>query len=282
MTEWRRETVAELLAESGRRALAMAGRGWEMKSDRTLVTAADRAIEQLLGEVFDRPEAGSYLIGEETVAQRGEDYLAAAWRENAWIVDPIDGTAPYAHGLPTWGISIALARGGELVEGGLFVPSSGALCLTASGKAWQTHAAGTQAGPFAFREMPRRELAADAGGMISITQNLAKTGRLSLPNPVQAVCSCVYSTVGLMQGHYLAYLGNLALWDLAGSLPLFRALGFHARFFDGRPFPLDRISSANCRLEPQDPRRWRFRGEIAFAATEAALAYVLAGIEDPG
>jgi len=280
---WHLEIIAELMAEAGRCALAMSGGPWEMKSDRTLVTAADRAVERIFAEACEHPASGNFLIGEETVAARTEDELAAAWRETAWIVDPIDGTAPYAHGLPTWGISLALARGGALVEGALFLPVSGEMCLTADGQAWFARTPGPpETWRFTFQPLVRRELPADAGGLISITQNLAKGGCLDLPNPVQAVCSCVYSTVGLLQGRYLAYLGNLALWDLAGSLPLFRALGYPARFRDGRPFPLDRVSPAICHLDPGDPRRWRFRGETAFAATPAALDYVLAGVADPG
>jgi myo-inositol-1(or 4)-monophosphatase len=283
MLDWNCDTMTGLMAESGRRALAMAGGAWEFKSDQTLVTAADRAVEALFAAAFDRPEEGSYLIGEETVATRGEAYLARAWRETAWIVDPIDGTAPYAHGLPTWGVSVAMAKAGELHEGALFVPSTGDLYLTDGGKALHARASGPpEAWQFRLRELARRPLAVDAGGMISITQNMAKRGRLNLPNPVQALCSCVYSTAGLLDGSYLAYVGNLALWDLAGSLPLLAALGFRGRFLDGRPFPMDRISTKNCHLGADDPRRWRFRGETVFAATDEALDYVLAGVEDPG
>jgi fructose-1,6-bisphosphatase/inositol monophosphatase family enzyme len=283
MLQWNCDAMTGLMAEAGRRALVMAGGAWEFKADQTLVTAADRAVEALLAAAFDRPEEGSYLIGEETVATRGEEYLARAWQETAWIVDPIDGTAPYAHGLSTWGVSVAMAKAGELREGALFVPSTGDLYLTASGKARHARAAGSpESWDFQFHDLARHPLPVDAGGMVSITQNMAKLGRLNLPNPVQALCSCVYSTAGLLNGSYLAYVGNLALWDLAGSLPLLRAQGFRGRFLDGRPFPMDRISWENCHLGADDPRRWRFCGETVFAATDEALDYVLAGIEDPG
>ncbi len=283
MRTWDAEAVAGLMAAAGRCALDLAGGAWELKSDQTLVTAADRAVEALFADAFDHPGQGSFLIGEETVATRGEDYLAQAWRETAWIVDPIDGTAPYAHGLPTWGISVAMARGGELCEGAILVPSAGDLYLTDHGKAWHARIAmPLAAGHVDLRELPRRELPVGPGGLVGITQNMAKLGRLDLPNPVQAICSCVYSTAGLLNGSYLAYIGNLALWDLAGSLPLLAAQGFRGRFIDGRPFPMTRISPATCHLEAADPRRWRFRGETVFAATDAALDHVLAGIRDPG
>src|SRR5262245_9045910 len=87
---WDRPRITELLLEAGRRALAHRKRlRVELKSDASLVTAADREIEALFAAEFDRPEIGSYLIGEETVSQRGEEYIREALAARAYIVDPI-------------------------------------------------------------------------------------------------------------------------------------------------------------------------------------------------
>ena len=109
----------------------------ELKQDLSVVTAADRAIEQFLAAEFDRPENGSYLIGEETVGLRDEAYLAAALEaEYCWIVDPIDGTAPYATHFPAWGISIGLMRRGVLSDGAIYLPEQDRLLITENELVW--------------------------------------------------------------------------------------------------------------------------------------------------
>jgi fructose-1,6-bisphosphatase/inositol monophosphatase family enzyme len=48
------------------------------------------------------------IVGEEGTAEGGDD-------EHVWLVDPLDGTTNYAHGLPIFAVSIALERAGEVV-----------------------------------------------------------------------------------------------------------------------------------------------------------------------
>ena len=104
---WNKDGIISLLLEAGEVATRLRRNiGWEFKADRSLVTAADKEIEDLFTARLENPDAGTYLIGEETVAEKGEDYLREALREEAYIVDPIDGTVPYVFQLPNWGISV--------------------------------------------------------------------------------------------------------------------------------------------------------------------------------
>lgn len=113
MNSWNLPRVRELLLECGAVALGYFGKTeMNLKDDKTIVTQADRAVEQLLARHFDRPDEGAYMIGEETVEQRDERYIDEAMRGIAWVVDPIDGTAPYAHRMPHWGVSIGYMEGG--------------------------------------------------------------------------------------------------------------------------------------------------------------------------
>jgi histidinol phosphatase-like enzyme (inositol monophosphatase family) len=101
-----RLAFAERLAvEAGRAALdrfARAGLRVEHKSDGSPVTDADRAAERhardLLTEFF--PDDG--VLGEEMAETRGRS--ASGWR---WIIDPIDGTRSFIHGVPLWGTLVA-------------------------------------------------------------------------------------------------------------------------------------------------------------------------------
>ena len=82
----------------------------EYKGEADLVTEADeeaeRKIEEVLREVF--PNHG--MLTEESGELEGEG-------DARWIVDPLDGTTNYAHGVPFFCTSIALERDGEMVLG---------------------------------------------------------------------------------------------------------------------------------------------------------------------
>jgi len=90
--------------------------GYEYKGDVDLVTEADHASEKFITERLRArwPEFG--ILGEE--GTRSE--MDAEYR---WLVDPLDGTTNFAHGYPVFCISIALARGEELVAGFLYDPT---------------------------------------------------------------------------------------------------------------------------------------------------------------
>lgn len=90
----------------------------ERKPDRSEVTVADRATEQMIENVLRRelPEHG--LLGEEFGTRGG----SGPYR---WIVDPIDGTANYVRGVPIWATLIALQYHDELVLGVVSAPALG-------------------------------------------------------------------------------------------------------------------------------------------------------------
>jgi myo-inositol-1(or 4)-monophosphatase len=78
------------------------------------VTKADREAERIIREdlMGARPTYG--WLGEETAPVAGTDPT------RRWIVDPLDGTTNFLHGLPHWAVSIALEHKGEIVAGVVF------------------------------------------------------------------------------------------------------------------------------------------------------------------
>ena len=78
------------------------------------VTKADREAERIIKEdlMEGRPTYG--WLGEETGATPGADPT------RRWIVDPLDGTTNFLHGMPHWAVSIALEHKGEIVSGVVF------------------------------------------------------------------------------------------------------------------------------------------------------------------
>ncbi|MCE5973512.1 inositol monophosphatase [Sinirhodobacter sp. WL0062] len=78
------------------------------------VSKADREAERIIKEELRGARPSYGWLGEETGEDAGEDPT------RRWIVDPLDGTTNFLHGLPHWAVSIALEHKGEVVAGVIF------------------------------------------------------------------------------------------------------------------------------------------------------------------
>jgi histidinol-phosphatase len=87
------------------------------KADGSALTEADLAVERHLLEVLASERPGDAVLSEEC-GVRGAS-------RRTWILDPIDGTTPFAAGLDTWGTHVALEEEGELVLGLITRPVAG-------------------------------------------------------------------------------------------------------------------------------------------------------------
>lgn len=95
------------------------------------VSRADLAAEKIIRDelMAARPTYG--WLGEETGASEGADPT------RRWIIDPLDGTTNFLHGLPHWAISIALEHKGEVVAGVVFDPAKDEMFAAEKGQgAW--------------------------------------------------------------------------------------------------------------------------------------------------
>lgn len=88
----------------------------EIKSKNSLVTYVDKNAEKMIIADLETliPEAG-FIAEEGTSEKRGED-----WN---WVIDPLDGTTNYIHGLPAYCVSIALMHHNEVVVGVIYEPN---------------------------------------------------------------------------------------------------------------------------------------------------------------
>jgi myo-inositol-1(or 4)-monophosphatase len=87
-----------------------------IKGPGDFVSAADRRAEQMLRRELARARPTFGFLLEESGLIPGTD------REHRWVVDPLDGTTNFLHGLPHFAISIALERSGELIAGVVYDP----------------------------------------------------------------------------------------------------------------------------------------------------------------
>jgi len=87
----------------------------ERKSDRSPVTAADRACEQRIVEVLQGAFPQYGVLGEEFGEREGA--------EAKWIIDPIDGTKSFIRGIPFFATLIGLEEAGEITIGVIYAPA---------------------------------------------------------------------------------------------------------------------------------------------------------------
>jgi myo-inositol-1(or 4)-monophosphatase len=185
------------------------------------VTAADRKAEEIIRtELMEaRPNYG--WLGEESEPVEGKDPT------RRWIVDPLDGTTNFLHGLPHWAVSIALEHKGEPVAGVVFDPVKDEIFVAEKGSgAWLNDRR--------LRVSGRRELAA----MIFAT-GLPFGARTTLGHTMQDLAAILPRTAGVRRfgsaALDLAYVAagrydgfwerELKPWDLAAGLVLVREAG---------------------------------------------------------
>jgi len=94
------------------------------KGPKDLVTDADFASQQAIRQIVLSAFPDHQFLGEEYDADSGQDRIESASDTPAlrWIVDPLDGTLNYIRGMPSYAVSVALERSGELLAGVVFDP----------------------------------------------------------------------------------------------------------------------------------------------------------------
>ena len=86
------------------------------KGPNDFVTKTDKYVEKILIEELSKTKKNYSFLTEETGVIENKD------KENTWIIDPIDGTTNFLHGIPHFAISIALMSREELLIGLIFDP----------------------------------------------------------------------------------------------------------------------------------------------------------------
>lgn len=99
-----------------------------LKGPANFVSAADRRAEETLYAELSKARPGYGFLGEEGGIREGDD------KTHRWIVDPLDGTTNFLHGIPQFAISIALEREGAIVAGLVYNPANDELFIAEKGK----------------------------------------------------------------------------------------------------------------------------------------------------
>ena len=185
------------------------------------VTRADKAAEALIKEelMHARPSYG--FLGEEGKEIDGEDPT------RRWIVDPLDGTTNFLHGLPHWAVSIALEHKGQIVAGVIYDPVKDEMFYAEKGGgAWLNES--------------RLRVSARSRMIESIfSTGLPFAGRADLPETIQDLARILPACAGVRRfgaaALDLAYVAagrydgfwerGLHAWDIAAGIVIVREAG---------------------------------------------------------
>ena len=85
-----------------------------VKGPRDFVTNSDKKVEKILIEELSKAKKNYSIITEESGIINNSD------KENIWVIDPIDGTSNFLHGIPHFCISLALVCNKEIISGLVF------------------------------------------------------------------------------------------------------------------------------------------------------------------
>ena len=193
------------------------------------VSNADVKAEQIIRDELTHARPAYGWVGEES------DEVIGADETRRWIVDPLDGTTNFLHGLPHWAISIAMEHKGEVVAGVVLDPIKDEMFTAEKGQgAWVDNRR--------VRVSARRDMAEcifatgiPFGGKQTLPEAMGDIARLApqcagIRRFGSAALDLAYVAAGRYDGYWERELNS---WDIAAGLILVREAGGMISDIDG-------------------------------------------------
>jgi myo-inositol-1(or 4)-monophosphatase len=225
-----------------------------VKGPGDFVTQADLRAEASLREDLAKARPGYAMLMEESGASGSEKW---AWR---WVVDPLDGTTNFLHGIPHWAISIGLERrlgdgSTELAAGVIYSPANNELF-------WAERGGGAYLNDKRLRVSARRELkdAVFATGIPFAVSSpgsrlaFARTAGTLMPQVAgirrfgSAALDLAWTAAGRYDGYWET---GIKPWDIAAGMLIVREAGGYATDAQGKEAIAETIVAANPHLHPK-------------------------------
>lgn len=207
-----------------------------VKGPANFVSAADHKAEEIIFKELTKARPGYGFLMEERGAVEGAD------KTHRWIVDPLDGTTNFLHGIPLFSISIGLEREGQLVAGVVYNPVHDEMFTAEKGK-------GAYLNDKRRLRVAARKTIADA----VVATGIPHRGRPGHPAFLKEMETVMREVTGIRRtgsaaldlcwtaaGRFDGYWErNLKPWDLAAGLVILREAGGIATDIDGSDRILD-------------------------------------------
>jgi len=193
-----------------------------LKGPRDFVTNSDKKVEKILIEELLKAKKNFSVLSEET------GYIENSDKNNIWIIDPIDGTTNFLHGIPHFAISIALKSDNEIYSGLIFDPIKNEMFYAEKNS-------GAYFNNQRIRVSKKNNLdeclfATNLSGAIKSNLNTRVTGSAAL--------DLAYTGSGRFDGFFQ---NNINLWDIAAGIVIVKEAG-------GKINDLNKYSSDNINI----------------------------------
>ncbi len=214
-----------------------------------LVTEADEVSEKLLVERIRRRFPDHGILTEEGTSTSS---LASEW---LWLLDPLDGTVNYAHGLPSFSVSIALVHEGRVVCGVVYSPCQDLLFVAERGQgAWRdgkrlhVSEAASLAQAMLSTGFPYRMVGNPENNLrefVQVALRAQAIRRLGV-----ASLDLAWVAAGVLDGYWEP---NLQPWDWAAGALLVEEAGGRVTDYEGRPWTVGtaRLVATNGRFHDE-------------------------------
>ena len=176
------------------------------KSPTDFVTNTDIRVEKIIIEELKKARPNFSLLSEESGEENNKD------NNNTWIIDPIDGTVNFLHGIPHFAISIALRSENEIVSGLIFDPIKNEMFFAEKNN-----------GAFFNNHRIRVSKKNNINDCLFATNDKIIT-ELDFPNRKSgcAALDMAYVAAGRYDGYFQK---NLNIWDIAAGIVLIKEAG---------------------------------------------------------
>ena len=176
------------------------------KGPKDFVTNSDLKAEKIIIELLKKARPNFSIISEESGIEKNKD------DDNTWIIDPIDGTINFLHGIPHFAISIALKSKNEIVSGVIFDPIKNEMFYAEKNN-----------GAFFNNQRVRVSKKNDLNDCLFSTGEKNKIiSGISIRKTGCAALDMAYVASGRYDGYFQ---DNLNLWDIAAGMILIREAG---------------------------------------------------------
>ena len=214
-----RTAAVDIAMEAGRHTLNYYDTSVEVarKKDGSPVTAADREAEQIMREYIGSAYPEHQILGEEFEPKETESPFR-------WILDPIDGTLSFIHGVPLYTTLVAVTYDDHPLIGVIYAPALNEICDAAEGQG--TRFNGKEA------KIRKCESIEEATFLSTDVQNVWKQNLTGGFEKLAQTCR-LHRTWGDAYGHMMVATGRadimidpiLNIWDAAPLYPIIREAG---------------------------------------------------------
>ena len=257
MTDSHEMETALAAAKAGEQPLSrhfanLAGAGIRTKTSddeyQGIVTQADIESERLIVDEIRKSFPGHDFLAE-------EEYSESAEVEHLWIIDPLDGTNNFAHGIPHFAVSVAYYRNGMAHCGVVLNPSTGDVFTAQRGRGarWNGIPVSVNQHQLLSDTMVAVGFYYDRGNMMKSTLHAVEELFAENIHGIRRFGTAALDIVQVALGRFGGYFEfTLSPWDFAAARLFLEEAGGKITTCDGQPLPLEKTSvlASNTLLHP--------------------------------